>query len=112
MTENTGFQNRPIGRKQTLVSPIGLAGSTLGVSNPPEDVYIRGMEHGINLFLWDRSFKPMTNVLMNLPDNTRNKLFICVLIPFGGPKQIRKWVSKKLETLKLDKISCLMLKLG
>jgi len=109
MVENGGFQFRPLGRKKTLVSPIGLAGSTLGFSNPPEDVYRKGLESGINLLLWDKSFKPMTNVLLELPDNERGRLFLCALVPFGGPKQIRKWILKKLDTLKLEKISCLLL---
>jgi len=109
MIAEKGFGFRTLGRKNTLVSPIGLAGSTMGVKNPTEDVYREGLKKGINLLLWDSSFKPMTNVLLELSDEERAKLFIGILIPFGGPERIRKWTKTKLEFLRLDRIPLLML---
>lgn len=100
-----GFGPRPLGRLNTTVNPVGLAGSTFGISEPPIEVYRRGLELGINLFFWDPMFKNMTAALLELPGDKRSELFIYGTCGFGGPGQIRKSLLKRLEILKLDRIS-------
>jgi aryl-alcohol dehydrogenase-like predicted oxidoreductase len=89
----------------TPVYPVGLAGSTFGLNEPPIDVYRRGIERGINLFFWDPMFKNMTEALKELPAEKRSSLFIYGTIGFGGPRQIRKALLKRLKMLNLEKLS-------
>jgi len=100
-----GFGLRPLGRTKTIVSPIGLAGSTFGRNDPPIEVYRKGLEFGINLFFWDPMFKNMTRALLELSNEDRSKLFIFGTCGFGGPKQIRNALFKRLKVIKLEKIS-------
>jgi aryl-alcohol dehydrogenase-like predicted oxidoreductase len=100
-----GFGMRPFGRKKAMVSPIALAGSALGMREPSIDVYRRGLERGFNFFFWDGMFKNMTRALLELSIEERSKLFIVAAIPFGGPKQIRRGLIKRLEILGLEKLS-------
>ena len=101
----TGFGMRPFGRNKAMVSPIALAGSALGMREPPIDVYRMGLERGINFFFWDGMFKNMTRALLELSAEERSKLFIVAAIPFGGPKQIRKGLMKRLKLLCLERFS-------
>jgi aryl-alcohol dehydrogenase-like predicted oxidoreductase len=100
-----GFGMRPFGRKKIPVSPIVLAGSALGMREPPIDVYRRGLERGINFLFWDGMFKNMTRALLELTTEERSRLFIVAAIPFGGPRQIRKGMIKRLELLGLERFS-------
>jgi aryl-alcohol dehydrogenase-like predicted oxidoreductase len=100
-----GFDMRPLGRTKTMVYPVGLAGSTFGRNDPPIEVYRRGIELGMNLFFWDPMFKNMTGALLELSDEERSRLFIYGTIGFGGPKQIRKALFKRLKILKLERLS-------
>ena len=100
-----GFGMRPLGRTKMMVTPIGLAGSTFGRNDPPIEVYRMGIEYGINLFFWDPMFKNMTSALLELSDEDRSRLFIYGTCGFGGPRQIRKALFKRLKILKLEKIS-------
>ena len=104
-SSSAGFEMRPLGRKKTMVYPVGLAGSTFGRNEPPIEVYRRGIEFGINFFFWDPMFKNMTAALLELPEEARSGLFIYGTIGFGGPKQIRKALFKRLKILKLEKLS-------
>jgi hypothetical protein len=88
-----------------MVSPVGLAGSTFGRNEPSIEVYRRGFELGINLLFWDPMFKNMTSALLELSGEKRSRLFIYGTIGFGGPKQIRKAFFKRLNILKLEKLS-------
>lgn len=88
-----------------MVYPVGLAGSTFGRNEPRVEAYRRGLEFGINLFFWDPMFKNMTWALLELPAEKRSRLFIYGTIGFGGPKQIRKAFFKRLNILKLEKLS-------
>jgi aryl-alcohol dehydrogenase-like predicted oxidoreductase len=101
-----GFGIRPFGRTQFEVSPVAISGSTLGLKEPPIEVYRAAIERGINFFFWDAFFKNMTRALQELPGDTRSKLFIIATINIGGPKRIRRELEKKLDLLKLEKISC------
>lgn len=100
-----GFDRRPLGRAGTMVYPVGLAGSTFGRNDPPIEVYRRGLELGIDLFFWDPMFKNMTSALLELPGEKRSRLFIYGTCGFGGPRQIRKALFKRLRILKLDRLS-------
>ena len=100
-----GFGLRPLGRLKSMVSPVGLAGSTFGRNDPPIEVYRRGIELGINLFFWDPMFKNMTRALLELSSGDRSKLFIFGTCAFGGPKQIRNALLKRLKVIKLEKIT-------
>lgn len=100
-----GFGKRPLGRAKAMVFPVGLAGSTFGRNDPPIEVYREGIERGINLFFWDPMFKNMTEALLELSPEERSRLFIYGTNGFGGPRQLRKALLKRLEILKLEKIS-------
>lgn len=100
-----GFDMRPLGRARTMVYPVGLAGSTFGRNEPPIEAYRRGIELGMNLLFWDPMFKNMTKALLELSDEERSRFFIYGTIGFGGPKQIRKALFKRLKILKLEKLS-------
>jgi predicted aldo/keto reductase-like oxidoreductase len=102
---SAGFEMRPLGLKKTMVYPVALAGSTFGRNDPPIEVYRMGIELGMNLFFWDPMFKNMTGALLELPDEERSRLFIYGTIGFGGPKQIRKALFKRLKILKLERLS-------
>ncbi|MEE9554389.1 MAG: hypothetical protein V3W18_08845 [candidate division Zixibacteria bacterium] len=104
-----GFGMRPFGRTKAMVSPIAMAGTTLGINDPPVEVYRHGFERGINLFFWDSSFKNMTTALLELSSDERSKLFIIAINAGGGPRQIRKGLHKKLKILKLEKFGSYLL---
>lgn len=89
-----------------MVSPIGLAGSPLGMIKAPSvEVYRFGIERGINLFFWDPMFKNMTRALLELSNEERSKLFIYAASTFGGPNKIRKALTKRLKILRLESFS-------
>jgi aryl-alcohol dehydrogenase-like predicted oxidoreductase len=100
-----GFGMRPLGRLRTPVTPVGLAASTFGKNEPPVEVYRRGIELGINLFFWDPMFKNITRALLELPGEERSGLFIYGTCGFGGPRQIRKALFRRLKILKLERLS-------
>jgi predicted aldo/keto reductase-like oxidoreductase len=100
-----GFGMRPFGRNKAMISPVALAGSALGMREPPIDVYRTGLEKGINFFFWDGMFKNMTRALLELSTEERSKLFIVATIPFGGPGQIRRGLIKRLKLLGLERFS-------
>ena len=99
-----GFEPRPIGRTKIIVYPVGLAGSTFGMNEPPIEEYRRGIELGIKLFFWDPMFKNMTRALQEITDEQRSGLFIYGTCGFGGPGQLRKALFKRLKILRLDKL--------
>jgi len=63
------------------------------------------LDRGINLVFWDSTFKNMTKALLELSPEMRSELFIMGTIAFGGPKQIREGLQKKLRLLGIDKLS-------
>ncbi|OGF97973.1 MAG: hypothetical protein A2Z06_04700, partial [Candidatus Glassbacteria bacterium RBG_16_58_8] len=105
-----GFGERSLGRKGTLVSPVGLAAYGIKSSGRAmSDVYRSGIERGINLFLWAPAFKEMTKALLELSPEERSRLFIVGGAGWGGPRRIRKTLRSHLKTLGLDKFSAFFL---
>ena len=105
-----GFGYRRLGRARTSVSAIGLADAGMGfMKGPSYEVYQRGFEKGINLFLWTPRFKELTRFFLDLPVEKRSRLFIVAGSGGGGPTHIRKVLLSYLKTLGLNKLSCFML---
>ncbi len=101
---------RPLGRKGTLVSPVGLAGMAVGnIKGPPLEVYRWGLKNGINLALWSPLHKNLTRALLELSVQDRSNLFIVAGMGGGGPRHIRQWMTAKLKLLGLEKFSSFLL---
>lgn len=106
---SAGFGPRPFGRTKAIVNPIAIAGSPLGLGEPPLEVYRHALDRGINLVFWDTSFRNMTAALLELPPERRSSLFVIASIAVGGPGQIRRGILRKLKTLKLEKFGSFQL---
>ncbi len=104
-----GFGLRPFGRTKAMVTPIAMAGSTLGFKEPPVNVYRHALDKGINLVFWDSSFKNMTAALLELPTESRSRLFIIASIAAGGRSGIRSGLQRKLRILKVEKFGSFQL---
>lgn len=105
-----GFVERPLARKGTLVSPIGLAAYGIkSTGRATSGVYRRGIERGINLFLWVPAFREMTKAFLELSALERSRLFIVAGSGWGGPRSLRKTLHAHLKILRLEKLSAFFL---